>query len=76
MLKRNNTLISNQSLNCFNMVSKRINILNVIQSYYNDIYDNWDIIKSYVIASVIFTTLFAMIISYLLFKWCSIRKQK
>ena len=80
MLKRNNTLINrnndNNSLKCFNMVTHRFNILNVIQSYYNDIYDNWDIIKSYIIVSVIFTTLFAVFICYLIFKKCSIRKQK
>ena len=80
MLKRNNTLINsnndNNSLKCFNMVTHHFNILNVIQSYYNDIYDNWDIIKSYVIASVIFTTLFAVMVSYLIFKKCSIKKQK
>jgi hypothetical protein len=80
MLKRNNTLINNDSnnnsLKCFNMVTKRFNILNVIQSYYTDIYDNWDIIKSYVIVSIIFTTLFAVIVSYLIFKKCFIKKQK
>ena len=79
MLTRNNTLInndSNNSMKCFNMVTKRFNVLNVIQSYYNDIYDNWDIIKSYVIISVIFTTLFAVMVNYLIFKKCSIKKQK
>ena len=67
---------SDHSLKCFNMVTKRFNVLNVIQSYYNDIYDNWDIIKSYVIVSVIFTTLFAVMVGYLIFKKCFIRKQK
>ena len=67
---------SDHSLKCFNMVSKRINVLNVIQSYYNDIYDNWDIIKSYVIVSVIFTSLFAMVICYLIFKKCSTQNPK